>query len=261
MVGVGSVVAGRYELQALVDEGGFGVVWRAMDLDRRELVAVKTYDCGTDKAFGPRYVRETQILARISDPGVVALVDQGYDEPTAWVVMPLLSGESVRSRLALRGPVAPATAMTWLGQAASALQTVHRHGVVHRGLNPSRLFVLADDVVVLTEFGVIHGPDLRPVQLAEYLTPEQACGDQPTVASDVYQLGLIAYECLAGQAPFRADNPLEVAMMHVRHETPPLPAHVPDVVRHVVARCLAKATRERWPTAAALVHAAAAAAR
>jgi eukaryotic-like serine/threonine-protein kinase len=260
MVAVGSVLAGRYQTQALVDAGGDGIVWRAMDLHRREVVAVKTYDTsvGFDDMFGLRYVAETRILARISDPRVVPLNDLGYDEPTAWVVMPLLVGESVRTRLARVGAVAPAVAMAWLGQAATALREVHRHGVVHRGLRPSRLFLLADETVVLTDFGFIRGvTDMHAIQSAAYLAPEQAMGEQPFYATDVYQLGLIAYECLAGQPPFRAENPLEVAMMQVRHEPPPLPDEVPDAVRQVVARCLAKAPGARWPTAAALAQAAA----
>jgi serine/threonine-protein kinase len=260
MVAVGSVVAGRYELQALADAGGCGMVWQAMDLDRRELVAVKTYDCGTDEAFGRRYVLETRILAMICDRGVVALVDHGYDEPIAWVVMPLLVGESVQTRLGRIGALDPATTMAWLRQAATALQAVHRHGVVHRGLRPSRLFVRSDDLIVLTDFGVVHGPDLRPVQPAAYLAPEQASGESPTIATDIYQLGLIAYECLAGQPPFYGGNPLEVALMHVRQQPPPLPDNVPDAVRHVLARCLAKPPDARWPTAAALAQAAATAA-
>jgi serine/threonine-protein kinase len=255
MVAVGTVIAGRYELQALVDAGGCGVVWQAMDLDRNVSVAVKTYDGGTDESFGPRYFLETRILRMIADPGVVALLDHGYDEPTAWAVMPRLVGESLRSRLARTGAVTPAEAMTWLGQAATALQAVHRLGVVHRGLRPSRLFVLADDRVVLTEFGVIHGPDLRPVQPAAYLAPEQARGEQVSVATDLYQLGLIAYECLAGRPPFQAENPMQVALMHVREQPPPLPDEVPAAVRHILARCLAKSPADRWPTAAVLTQA------
>jgi serine/threonine-protein kinase len=256
MVAVGSVLADRYQLQALVDAGGSGVVWQAMDLGRREVVAVKTYEStGRDAGFGMRYVAENRYLAVISDPGVVPMHGYGYDEPIAWVAMPLLVGESVRTRLARVGAVAPALAMAWLGQAATALRAVHRVGVVHRGLCPSRLFVRADETVVLTDFGLPSGPDLRPAQPAAYLTPEQAMGHQPTVASDVYQLGVIAYECLAGRPPFLAENPLEVAMMHVRQEPPPLPDEVPDAVRHVVARCLAKSPDARWPTADAVAQA------
>jgi serine/threonine protein kinase len=208
MVAVGSVLADRYQLQELVDAGGRGIVWRAMDLDRREVLAVKTYDSsGTDGAFGIRYVAETRIVARISDPSVVALSDVGYDEPIAWVVMPLLVGESLRTRLARAGAVAPAVAMAWLGQASTALREVHRHGVVHRGLRPSRLFVLADQRVVLSDFGSVVSADLLPGQSAAYLAPEQAMGESPSYPTDVYQLGLIAYECLAGQPPFQAENP------------------------------------------------------
>jgi serine/threonine protein kinase len=256
MMDVGSVVAGRYELQALIDAGGFGIVWQAMDLERREVVAVKTYDSeGHDEAFGQRYVLENRIYVAIADPGVVPMLAHGYDPPVAWVAGPLQVGESVRTRLAQVGAVAPALAMAWLEQAATALVAVHRVGVVHRGLRPSRLFVRADESIVLTDFGVPHLQSaVRP---ATYLSPEEAMGAQPTALSDLYRLGVIAYECLAGRPPFHAENPLEVAMMHVRQEPPPLPDEVPDGVRHVVGYCLVKSPPARWPNAAALAQAAA----
>jgi serine/threonine protein kinase len=262
MVAVGSVVAGRYELTALVDAGGLGSVWRALDLDRGEVVAVKTRDSSdADEGFGVRYVAETRYVAVISDPGVVPLLAYGYNKPIVWAVMPLLTGESVRTRLARVGTVTPAVAMAWLGQAATALREVHRHGVVHRGLRPSRLFVLADERVVLTDFGLVSGVGEHAFQAAAYLAPEQAMGERSTALSDLYQLGVIAYECLAGQPPFVAENPLEVAMMQVRQEPPPLPDEVPIAMRTIVARCLAKSPAERWPSAAALAALAARAAQ
>ncbi len=264
MVAIGSVVADRYELQTLIDAGGLGSVWRAWDRLSGELVAVKTRDCssGTDEMFGRRYVAETRYLAAISDPGVVALLGYGYDEPVAWSAMPLLAGESVRARLARLGPVAPVVAMGWLAQAAAALREVHRHGVVHRGLRPSRVFVLTDERIVLTEFGLISTPTGAHAGAAlylapAYLAPEQAMGEQATTLSDLYQLGLIAYECLAGRPPFVAENPLEVAMMQIQPEPSPLPNEVPARVRSVVERCLAKSPTARFPDAATLAHVAA----
>jgi serine/threonine-protein kinase len=259
MVAPGSVLAGRYRLAEVLDGGGLGVVWRATDVHHDEIAAIKTYDCtDLDAGAGPRFVAETRIVALISDPGVVPLRHHGFDAPFAWVVMPLLAGESLRARLAHRGPVAPDLAMHWLAQAATAVQAVHRHGVVHAGLRPARLIVLADDRVVLTEFG--HSPAARFFDVssegAAYLTPELARCEMRTVATDIYQLGVIAYECLAGIPPFAAENPFEVAMMHVRHEPPPLSDVVPAPVRAVVARCLAKDERDRWPSAAVLAEAA-----
>ena len=264
MVAIGSVVAGRYELEALIDAGGLGSVWRALDRGSGEVVAVKTRDCssGTDEMFGQRYVAEARYLAAISDPGVVPLLGYGYDEPIAWTSMPLLAGESVRARLARVGPVTVVVAMGWLAQAATSVHAVHRYGVVHRGLRPSRLFVLPDGRVVLTEFGLISTPSGPAVSVASYLAsaylaPEQAMGEQASTLSDLYQLGLIAYECLAGRPPFVAENPLEVAMMQVRQEPAPLPDEVPAKVRAIVERCLAKSPAARFPDAATLAHVAA----
>jgi eukaryotic-like serine/threonine-protein kinase len=210
--------------------------------------------------FGRRYVAETRYLAAISDPGVVPLLGYGYDEPIVWSVMPLLTGESVRARLARVGPVTPAVAMAWLAQAARTVREVHRHGVVHRGLRPSRLFLLTDERIVLTDFGLVSTPSAAEVSAAPYLAaaaylaPEQAMGEQSTPLSDLYQLGLIAYECLAGWPPFVAENPLELAMMQVRQEPPSLPDEVPANVRTIVHRCLAKSPAARWPSAATLAQ-------
>jgi serine/threonine protein kinase len=265
MVTVGSVVADRYELNALIDAGGLGSVWPAVDRRSDEVVAVKTRDCssGTDEMFGRRYVAEMQYLAAISHPGVVPVLGHGYDEPIVWAAMPLLTGESVRARLARVGPVTPTVAMAWLVQVATTIHVVHHHGVAHRGLRPSRLFLLTDERIVLTDFGGLSTQTAANVSAAPhlahaaYLAPEQAIGEPATELSDVYQLGLIAYECLAGRPPFVAEHPFEVAFMHFRQEPPPLPDEVPATVRTIVQRCLAKSPAQRWPSAAALAQAAA----
>jgi serine/threonine-protein kinase len=264
MVTIGSVVADRYELNALIDAGGLGSVWRAVDRRSGEVVAVKTrdYSSGTDEMFGRRYVAEMRYLAAISNPGVVPVLGYGHDEPIVWSIMPLLTGESVRARLARVGPVTPAVAMAWLAQAATTMCEVHHHGVVHRGLRPSRLFLLTDERIVLTDFGLVSAPSAANISAAPhlapaaYLAPEQAMGEPATRLSDLYQLGLIAYECLAGRPPFVAEHPIEVAMMHVRQEPPPLPDEVPANVRTIVRRCLAKSPAARWPSAATLAQAA-----
>jgi serine/threonine protein kinase len=272
MVGLGSVLGNRYELWSLVDAGGTGVVWQATDqfLEGRDLtvggpgrgqgqrgdrIVVKTYDVtGADELFGRRFIAEIRGVARIAHPGVVSLINVGYDDPIAWVAMRRELGESLRSRLARTGAVPVPLAMAWLGQVATAVAEVHRLGVVHRGLRPSRLFVRSDERVVLTDFGPIRGMDRRPLQSPEYLSPEDAMGEEPRTFSDTYQLGLVAYACLTGRPPFQGEHPLEVAMMHLRREPPPLPDHVPTAVRQIVLRCLAKSPTDRWPDAEVLAR-------
>jgi len=256
MVGVGSVLGNRYELWSLVDAGGAGKVWwatdRVLDGERGDRMVVKTYE--VDELFGRRFIAEIRAVATIAHPGVVPVLDTGYDDPVAWVMMPRERGESLRSRLARTGAVPVRLAMAWLGQAATAVAEVHRVGVVHRGLRPSRLFVRSDERVVLTDFGLMRGMDRLPLDAPEYLSPEEARGEAPGTCSDIYQLGLIAYACLTGRPPFEGDDPLEVAMMHVRREPPPLPDHVPPSVQRIVLRCLAKSPTDRWPDAEILAR-------
>jgi serine/threonine-protein kinase len=185
-------------------------------------------------------------------PGIVPLLAYEADAKLAYVVMPLLTGESLRSRLQRDSRMRPAEVMRMLAEAALAVQAVHDFGCVHRGLRPSRLF-LASNRLLLTDFGqgrLIWRDDLD----ASYMAPELAKGETPSPAADIYSLGCVAYEALAGRPPFVGDSPLAVAVAHVRDEPPPLPETVAPPVRRVVIGALAKQPADRWPTAAALAE-------
>src|SRR5262249_14470490 len=155
---------------------------------------------------------------------------------SAYVVMPVLNGESLRSLLDRVGPLAPPYAMELIMRTAAALDVVHQSGFLHRGIQPSRLFLPVGGGLVLTDFGLgrlVHSGRMMPPD-ATYLPPEEACGDMATVASDVYSLGAVAYHCLAGRPPFVSGSSLGVALMHVREEAPRLPDWVPPPVRELV---------------------------
>ena len=150
--------------------------------------------------------------------------------------------------------------MALVAQAADALHAAHEKGIVHRDVKPGNLLVRPNGTLVLTDFGIARSAlarrsSPRPVRCsgtASYLSPEQATGEQvATPASDMYALGVVAYQCLAGRRPFEGDNPLEIAMKHVRDTPPPLPPDIPPAVRDIVLRALAKDPAERWPSAAA----------
>ena len=149
--------------------------------------------------------------------------------------------------------------MALVAQAADALHAAHDKGVIHRDVKPGNLLVRPNGTLVLTDFGIARSAMVGQLTAAgsvlgtaSYISPEQASGATATALSDVYALGVVAYQCLSGHRPFEGDNPLEIAMRHVRDAPPPLPADMPPVVRQVVERAMAKDPAARWPNAAAL---------
>jgi serine/threonine-protein kinase len=167
-----------------------------------------------------------------------------------------VDGEPLDRLLARLGRIAPEPAVELIAQAASALQAVHDGGIVHRDVKPGNLLVRSDGTLVLTDFGIARadiGHRLTDAGMvlgtAAYCAPEQAEGQPVTPAVDIYALGVVAYECLAGRRPFDGDTPVTIALKHIREDPPPLPADVPPAVRHLVERALAKDPARRWRSA------------
>lgn len=258
----------RYELVEAVGSGGAGEVWLATDemLDRPVAVKVLRPELAEDEGTVRRFAAEARFMAQLNHPGVATVYDFGKDpDGTAYLVMRFVEGESLRTILARRGPLPAALTMRIVAEAAEALDAAHAGGVIHRDVKPGNLMVRSDGSIILTDFGIARaaGSDATGAGLvlgtARYLAPEQAAGDEITPAVDVYALGVLAYECLAGGPPFDGPNPVAVAMRHIEEEPPPLPNTVPAPVRALVTAMMAKDARQR-PSAAAVVMAARAAA-
>jgi serine/threonine-protein kinase len=175
--------------------------------------------------------------------------------------MEYVEGDALSRTLARVGRLTPARTMALVAQAADALHAAHEMGVVHRDVKPGNLLVRPNGTLVLTDFGIARS--IGSAQLtaagsvlgtASYISPEQAMGEQATRLSDVYALGVVAYQCLAGRRPFEGENPLEIAMRHVRETPPPLPPDIPPQVRAIVERAMAKDPGARWATAAAFAQ-------
>jgi serine/threonine-protein kinase len=266
MLHVGSTLSERYILREVIARGGMGEVWRADDTELGRPVAIKTLlpALSGDPGFAQRFRTEVRAMAVLSDPAIVEIQDFGSSGGIDYIVMRYVEGESLRSLMSREGPLAPDRAMSLVAQAAAALHLAHEQGIVHRDVKPSNLMVRPDGQVVLTDFGIARMVDTTRMTEAgsvlgtvTYLAPEQITGDPVSPATDVYALGVVAYECIAGVPPFNSREPLAVAMSHTRDEPPPLPDYTPFPVRRIVLRALAKNPRDRWPTAAAMASAAA----
>lgn len=261
MHGPGAQLGGRYRLDERIGGGGMGEVWRGTDevLGRTVAVKIMLPALLDDPGFGERFRAEARTMARLKHPGVVNVYDFSSDSQTAFLVMEYIEGEPLSRTLARVGRLTAARTMALIAQAADALHAAHSDGIVHRDVKPGNLMVRPNGTLVLTDFGIARSEAASQLTgtgtvlgTASYLSPEQAAGQVATSASDVYALGVVAYQCLAGRRPFEGDNPLEIAMKHVREAPPPLPADIPPAVREIVMRTLAKDPANRWPSSAAL---------
>jgi tRNA A-37 threonylcarbamoyl transferase component Bud32 len=249
---VDGLVAGRYRLDERIAVGGMGEVWRGEDTVLGRVVAVKCLkpEYVDDAEFRERFRAEARHAAGLSHSGIASVYDYGEQvepEKAAWLVMELVDGEALSAVLLRNGRLSADQTLDIVGQAALGLEAAHLAGVVHRDVKPGNLLVRPDGVVKVTDFGIAWAGDAVPltrtgtiVGTAYYLSPEQASGDPVTPASDVYSLGVVAYECLAGQRPFPGSNPLAVATAHINQPPPPLPDDVPAPVRDLVLGALEK---------------------
>ncbi|MFG3341636.1 serine/threonine-protein kinase [Glycomyces sp. NPDC048151] len=264
----GQLIADRYRLDALIGSGGMGQVWRAYDTGLRRDVAIKLLHRNgfeDDAAAHARFVREAQAVARIRHPGIAVLHDYGEatdDRGTySYLVMEYIEGEPLNAVLT-EGPLPPGEVMRLCAEIADALATAHDAGVIHRDIKPANIIVGADTHPRLVDFGIallpdqtaLTGPDVRLGTLT-YASPEQIDGEPLTPASDLYSLGVVAYECLSGTPPFTGPSLSPVVHGHLHKPPPELPDTVPDNTRAMVLRSLEKDPARRWEGAADLAAA------
>ena len=267
---LGSLLAGRYEITAPVAVGGMGEVWKARDrvLDRIVAAKVLRSEYTGDPNFLARFRNEARHTAALSHPNIASVYDYGetVDERTganlAFLVMEFVEGQPLVSILHEEGKLPVDWTLHVVGQSADGLSAAHRAGVVHRDIKPGNLMVRPDGVVKLTDFGIAQARDAAPltrtgmvVGTAQYLSPEQAQGFEVTAASDVYSLGVVAYECLTGVRPFDGTSQVAVALAHINRPPPPLPRDIPPGVRALVERALAKDPAQRFPDGGAFAEA------
>jgi eukaryotic-like serine/threonine-protein kinase len=243
------LLAGRYRLECQIAAGGVGEVWRAEDTVLTRTVAVKLLraELASQAETLARFRAEARHAGALSHPAIARVYDYGDPVPPhpAFLVMELVDGPSLAAVLTA-GPIGAAQTMDVVAQVASGLQTAHAAALVHRDIKPGNLLLAADGQVKITDFGIAHVAGSVPVTSTgivmgtpAYIAPERVSGASATPASDLYSLGVVAYECLAGAAPFTG-KPLEVAVAHRDLPLPPFPHAVPAEVARLVGELTAK---------------------
>ena len=273
MTAPGVTLSQRYRLTHRIAVGGMGEVWAADDTRLARVVAIKILrpELTGDPEFLGRFRTEARITASLNHPGICAVYDYGeisgtdhYLAGTAYLVMELISGESLSSVLNRLGRLSVGRTLDVLEQTGNALQQAHARALVHRDIKPGNLLITPGGQVKITDFGIAKVAHEAPVTrsgmvmgTAQYISPEQAAGREASPASDIYSLGVVAYECLAGRLPFHSDNTVAIALAHVREAPPPLPDDVPPAVARLVMTMLAKDPAARFANGALLARAAA----
>ncbi len=239
----------RYLLTDRIAGGGMGEVWTATDqvLGRDVAVKVLRREYADDPTFLQRFRAEARHTALLSHQGIAAVFDYGEDDGSPYLVMELVRGEPLSSLIMRDGAMTPEQVLDVVAQSAFALQVAHDAGLIHRDIKPGNLLRTPDGTVKITDFGIARATDSVPLTqtgsimgTANYISPEQASGTSVTPASDIYSLGVVAYECLAGRRPFDGNTPVSVALAQVREEPPALPADIPGPIVALVMRMLAK---------------------
>ncbi len=264
------VLADRYRLERRIGGGGAASVWRAIDTRLGRPVAVKRLHARLrdDDRYAERFAREAEVVSAFDHPGIVSLYDRGEDDSGSFLVFELIEGEDLKALVGRTGRLLPETAADACAQVADALAYAHRRGVVHRDVKSQNVMITRDGRAKLTDFGIAYLLDIEGqseltrtgtlVGTTDYLSPEQATGRAVDARADVYALGIVLFECLTGQLPFAAENPLALALRHVQDPLPDPRELVPEIPPHlslVVKRAAAKDPADRFQTAAGFASA------
>jgi len=258
---VGQLYGDRYRLQLKIAIGGMGEVWQAEDELIKRQVAIKILkeEYVSDPNFLERFRTEARSAALVEHEGIANVYDYGEDSNSAYLVMELVPGESLSRVIERDKRLSDVRVLDIIAQTARALAAAHSRGLVHRDIKPGNLLITPDGKVKITDFGIARVGDQVPLTktgqvmgTVQYLAPEQATGKPSTPATDLYSLGVVAYETLSGKRPFTGENQMAIAMAHINEMPPALPDSIDPRVQNLVLSCLAKKPNQRPESATSL---------
>src|ERR1039457_4245101 len=278
MTMLGTLLGGRYRLDAQIGRGGMSTVYRAFDIVLERPVAIKLMhrEIASDSDQLERFRREARSVAQLSHPHVVTVIDAG-EEPspdgqhaagaggvgTPYIVLEYVDGETLKELIRREGPLDIPQAIAYAIEIARALGAAHERLIVHRDVKPQNVLIGVEGGAKITDFGIARTlteegltMDGRVLGTTDYVSPEQAIGQSVTGQSDLYSLGIVLYEMLTGTVPFSGETPVAVAMKHVREDVPDVQLVRPEVsaaTASVVDRATAKDLARRYPDAASML--------
>ena len=261
MIVKGQKVNNRYEILKTIGEGGMANVYLAHDtiLDRDVAIKVLRGDLANDDKFVRRFQREALSASSLSHPNIVEIYDVGEDDGDYFIVMEYVPGKNLKQLLKRRGSLTVEEVVDIMLQITSAMSVAHDNLIIHRDLKPQNILIMDDGGVKITDFGIAMA--LNATQLTQtnsamgsvhYFPPEQANGKGATLKSDVYSLGIMMYELLTGELPFRGDNAVEIALKHLKEPIPSIrDTHplIPQSVENVIIKATAKNPKNRYANA------------
>src|SRR5579859_6532638 len=262
---LGTTLNGRYRLESRIGAGGMSTVYRATDgtLQRQVAVKLMNREIASDSDQLERFRREARAVAQLSHPHVVGVIDAGEDDNRPYIVFEYVDGETLKDRIRRQGRLPIPEAVAYAIEIARALGAAHARHIVHRDVKPQNVLIDDEGQAKVTDFGIARTldeegltADGRVLGTTDYVSPEQALGRPVTGQSDLYSLGVVLYEMVTGEVPFKGENQVAVAMKHVREQLPDVQHHRPEVsaaLASVIDGATAKRIEDRYADDAELI--------
>ena len=261
MIMKGQKINDRYQIIKTIGEGGMANVYLAYDtiLDRNVAVKVLRGDLANDEKFVRRFQREALSASSLSHPNIVEVYDVGEDNGLYYIVMEYIEGRHLKQLVKKRGNLTVREVVDIMLQLTDGMSAAHDSYIIHRDIKPQNIMILENGLIKITDFGIAMA--LNATQLTQtnsvmgsvhYLPPEQACGKGATIQSDVYSMGILMYELLSGNVPFKGENAVEIALKHIKESIPNVKeanATIPESVANIVKRATAKNLKNRYADA------------
>lgn len=259
-------IGNRYRIVKLIGKGGMADVYLAYDTILKREVAVKVLksDMADDDTALERFKREAGAVTQLSHPNIVDVYDVGDDGDRHYIVMEYIKGYTLKQLIKKRGPIPYKEAVWMMKQLAGALMEAHRNNVIHRDVKSQNVLIKDDGTIKLSDFGIALANGAMQLTRKDsvlgsvhYLAPELSKGKQASMQSDIYSLGIVFYELLTGNVPFKADNPVQVALMHIKNEIPSVRSinpEIPQSVENIIVKATAKNPNSRYRNIALMLQ-------